>query len=103
MYFENNIVSHGVGVTIRASNYKNPNAELMNNESFVKNGMAEFGDLRFVGKSGRGTKFDVYILVEANPPLIIVYPNAIKVTVDGPRPPRRNTFLKNLSFKNQKV
>ena len=92
VYFEDNIVSHGDKVTIRASNFKNPNAELKNNESFVNNGMAEFVDLRFNGKSGRGTKFDVYILVEANPPLRIVYPNAIKVTVDGPRPPRRKYF-----------
>ena len=54
VYFENNIVPDGVKVTISAGNYKNPNAELKNNECFVKNGKAEFTDLRFNGKSGRG-------------------------------------------------
>ena len=53
VYF-NNMVSDGVKVTIKASNYKNPHAELKNNESSVRNGVAEFCDLRFNGKSGRG-------------------------------------------------
>ena len=56
VYFENKVVPDGVKVTIRASNFKNPNAELKNNESLVKNGMAEFTDLRFNGKSGRGMR-----------------------------------------------
>ena len=54
VYFEGNSVTEGVRVSIRASNFKNPNAELKNNESVVRDGVAEFTDLRFNGKSGRG-------------------------------------------------
>jgi hypothetical protein len=44
-----------------------------------------------INKLFLGTRFDVYIKVETSPHnLIITYPSAIKVTVDGPRPPRSN-------------
>lgn len=56
VYFEDQVHLEGVKVTIQAGNYKNPNAELKNNESVIKNGVAEFQDLRFLGKSGRGNK-----------------------------------------------
>jgi hypothetical protein len=43
----------------------------------------------FITNEFLGSKFDVYIKVETSPQhLLITYPNAIKVTVDGPRPPR---------------
>lgn len=56
VYFEEGSVQDGVRVTISAGNYKNPTAELKNNESVVRNNVAEFQDLRFLGKSGRGTR-----------------------------------------------
>ena len=54
VYFQNNIVPDKCKVTITAGNFKNPTAELRNNEALVSNGIAEFPDLRFLGKSGRG-------------------------------------------------
>ena len=88
VYFDNMPEVENIKCTISAGNFKNPHAELKNNECVIKNGIAEFHDLRFLGKSGRGTKFNVYIQLETCPPKIITYHNAIKVTVDGPRPPR---------------
>lgn len=88
VYFENGVVPDGTQVAIRAGNSFNGNAELKNNHSFVQNGVAEFKDLRFLGRSGRGKKFNVYIVAKTHPELVFDYPNAIKVTVDGPRPPR---------------
>jgi hypothetical protein len=54
VYFSHNYVCDGTQVIIKAGNSINSNAELRNNESFVKDGIAEFKDLRFLGKSGRG-------------------------------------------------
>lgn len=82
------LAPEGTRVTITAANHKNQNPEIRNNQSVVVNGMARFNDLRFVGKSGRDTKFDVYIHVQTEPMRLFTYKNAIKVTVDGPRPPR---------------
>lgn len=93
VYFGDQPQLENVKCTISAGNFKNPSAELKNNECVIKNGVAEFDDLRFLGKSGRGTKFNVYIQLETNPPRIITYHNAIKVTVDGPRPPRLGNLL----------
>ena len=90
VYFSKNYVQDGTQVFIQAGNSVNSNAELKNNESCVKDDIAEFKDLRFLGKSGRGRKFNVYIIIKTDPEQIIVYPNAIKVTVDGPRPPRHS-------------
>jgi hypothetical protein len=91
VFFDDGIVPDGTEVDIRASNSVNENAQLRNNHSTVRHGRAEFKDLRFVGKSGRGKKFNVYIVVKTQPQeLVIVYPDAIKVTVDGPRPPRNS-------------
>ena len=58
VYF-NKMIPDGVKVVIKASNYKNPAAELKNNESIVKNSIAEFSDLRFCGKSGRGKRYSI--------------------------------------------
>jgi hypothetical protein len=95
VFFDNGCVAEGTPVHIAAGNDYNDNAQLRNNDSVVREGRAEFKDLRFVGKSGRGRKFNVYIVARTLPDeLVIVYPDAIKVTVDGPRPPRnsRNFF-----------
>jgi hypothetical protein len=41
-------------VTVRAGNDENCCAELRNSTAVMKNQVAKFNDLRFVGRSGRG-------------------------------------------------
>ena len=48
-------IPDGVTVTISAGNDENYSAELRNNTAVMKNQVARFNDLRFVGRSGRGT------------------------------------------------
>jgi hypothetical protein len=43
----------------------------------------------------KGTRFDVFFKFETNPEITVSYRYAIKVTVDGPRPPRSPS---NLNF-----
>lgn len=47
-------VGDGTVVTIKAGNDENWCAELRNGTSVMKNHVAKFNDLRFVGRSGRG-------------------------------------------------
>lgn len=47
-------VVDGTVVTIRAGNDENFCAEIRNSTAIMKNQMAKFNDLRFVGRSGRG-------------------------------------------------
>ncbi|GIX94440.1 hypothetical protein CDAR_457251 [Caerostris darwini] len=47
-------VADGTVVTIRAGNDENYSAELRNASAVIKNQVAKFNDLRFVGRSGRG-------------------------------------------------
>ncbi|GBP50635.1 hypothetical protein EVAR_28827_1 [Eumeta japonica] len=47
-------VGDGTLVTVRAGNDENYAAELRNNTAVMKNRVAKFNDLRFVGRSGRG-------------------------------------------------
>lgn len=47
-------VPDGTAVTIRAGNDENFCAELRNCTALMKNQVAKFNDLRFVGRSGRG-------------------------------------------------
>jgi hypothetical protein len=47
-------VPDGTAVTIRAGNDENYCAELRNCTALMKNQVAKFNDLRFVGRSGRG-------------------------------------------------
>lgn len=62
-------VSDGTLVTVRAGNDENCCAELRNATALMKNQVAKFNDLRFVGRSGRGKLstsmlvncFDIYI------------------------------------------
>lgn len=47
-------VDDGTLVTIRAGNDENWSSELRNSVAQVKNHVAKFNDLRFIGRSGRG-------------------------------------------------
>lgn len=47
-------VPDGTAVTLKAGNDENCSAELRNCSALVKNQVAKFNDLRFVGRSGRG-------------------------------------------------
>ncbi|XP_035214136.1 runt-related transcription factor 3-like isoform X2 [Stegodyphus dumicola] len=82
-------VLDGTTVTIRAGNDENYCGEMRNSTAVVKNQIAKFNDLRFVGRSGRGKSFTLIITVSSNPPQVATYTKAIKITVDGPREPRR--------------
>ncbi|XP_055358381.1 runt-related transcription factor 3-like [Betta splendens] len=84
-----NDVPDGVVVTVMAGNDDNSSAELRNATATMKQGCAHFNDLRFIGRSGRGKSFTLSINVLTSPPQIATLHRAIKVTVDGPRLPRR--------------
>uniref|UniRef100_A0A8C2FQY6 Runt-related transcription factor n=2 Tax=Cyprinus carpio TaxID=7962 RepID=A0A8C2FQY6_CYPCA len=83
-------VPDGTVVTVMAGNDENYSGELRNASAVMKNQVARFNDLRFVGRSGRGKSFTLTITVFTNPPQVATYHRAIKVTVDGPREPRRH-------------
>ncbi|XP_016401722.1 runt-related transcription factor 3 [Sinocyclocheilus rhinocerous] len=83
-------VPDGTLVTVMAGNDENYSAELRNASAVMKNQVARFNDLRFVGRSGRGKSFSLTITVFTGPPQVATYHRAIKVTVDGPREPRRH-------------
>ncbi|XP_041865481.1 RUNX family transcription factor 2a [Melanotaenia boesemani] len=84
-----NDVPDGVVVTVMAGNDDNNSAELRNATTTMKQGYAHFNDLRFIGRSGRGKSFTLSINVMTSPPQIATLHRAIKITVDGPRLPRR--------------
>lgn len=84
-------VLDGTLVTVRAGNDENYCAELRNCTAVMKNQVAKFNDLRFVGRSGRGKSFSITITLNTSPPQVATYNKAIKVTVDGPREPRSKT------------
>uniref|UniRef100_A0A8C3IDG7 Runt-related transcription factor 2 n=1 Tax=Chrysemys picta bellii TaxID=8478 RepID=A0A8C3IDG7_CHRPI len=86
-------VPDGTVVTVMAGNDENYSAELRNASAVMKNQVARFNDLRFVGRSGRGKSFTLTITVLTNPPQVATYHRAIKVTVDGPREPRSASEL----------
>jgi len=50
-------VTDGTIVTIKAGNDENWCGELRNASAIMKNQVAKFNDLRFVGRSGRGLSF----------------------------------------------
>lgn len=50
-------VSDGTVVTVMAGNDENYSGELRNASAVMKNQVARFNDLRFVGRSGRGWYF----------------------------------------------
>lgn len=61
-------VSDGTLVTIRAGNDENCCGELRNCTAVMKNQVAKFNDLRFVGRSGRGRSSTVPFHFFAFPP-----------------------------------
>lgn len=81
-------VQDGTLVTIKAGNDENLMAEMRNYTAVMKNQVAKFNDLRFVGRSGRGKSFSLTITISTFPSQVATYTKAIKVTVDGPREPR---------------
>ncbi|XP_061395656.1 protein lozenge-like [Musca vetustissima] len=89
-------VGDGTSVYIRAGNDENCCAELRNDRATMKDQVAKFNDLRFVGRSGRGKSFTLTITVDTFPRQVATYAKAIKVTVDGPREPRSKTNNNNL-------
>ncbi|XP_078423217.1 runt-related transcription factor 3-like [Cetorhinus maximus] len=93
-------VPDGTLVTVMAGNDENYSAELRNASAVMKNTVARFNDLRFVGRSGRGKSFTLTITVFTSPPQVATYHRAIKVTVDGPREPRK-TIQFQTAFFNQ--
>ncbi|XP_053636482.1 segmentation protein Runt isoform X2 [Cherax quadricarinatus] len=84
-------VKDGTIVTIRAGNDENFCGELRNNSAVMKNQVAKFNDLRFVGRSGRGKSFNLSIIISTAPMQMTTLTKAIKVTVDGPREPRNKS------------
>ncbi|XP_015598790.1 protein lozenge [Cephus cinctus] len=92
-------VEDGTPVTVRAGNDENLCAELRNSTALMKNQVAKFNDLRFVGRSGRGKSFSITITVSTTPPQVATYTRAIKVTVDGPREPRSKTRQQHQQFR----
>ncbi|XP_023290015.1 runt-related transcription factor 3 [Orussus abietinus] len=94
-------VGDGTPVTVRAGNDENCCAELRNSTALMKNHVAKFNDLRFVGRSGRGKSFTLTITLSTTPPQVATYAKAIKVTVDGPREPRSKTMLSLLGQQQQ--
>ncbi|XP_019354454.1 runt-related transcription factor 3 isoform X3 [Alligator mississippiensis] len=94
-------VPDGTVVTVMAGNDENYSAELRNASAVMKNQVARFNDLRFVGRSGRGKSFTLTITVFTNPTQVATYHRAIKVTVDGPREPRSPSDLSPFSDPRQ--
>lgn len=91
-------IPDGTLVTVKAGNDENYCGELRNASAVMKNQVAKFNDLRFVGRSGRGKSFSITILVHTYPCQIATYSKAIKVTVDGPREPRSKQSKLNFIF-----
>ncbi|KAG5683966.1 hypothetical protein PVAND_013221 [Polypedilum vanderplanki] len=81
-------VQDGTVVHLMCGNDENFHGELRNCTTVMKNQVAKFNDLRFVGRSGRGKSFTLTIIISTTPVQVATYTKAIKVTVDGPREPR---------------
>ena len=62
-------IPDGLTVTILAGNDDNFSAELRNSTAVIKNQVARFNDLRFVGRSGRGKFVTIYHILFAISPL----------------------------------
>ena len=74
-------VTDGTVVTLRAGNDENFCGELSNNTAVMKNNVAKFNDLRFIGRSGRGKSFNLNIIISSSPAVIAIYSKCMKVTV----------------------
>ncbi|XP_061913898.1 runt-related transcription factor 3-like [Entelurus aequoreus] len=95
-------VPDGVPVTVMAGNEDNSSAELRNATATMKQGRAHFSDLRFIGRSGRGKSFTISVNVLTTPPQVATLRRAIKVTVDGPRLPRRQRQKEAGAFRSSR-
>jgi Runt domain len=63
-------INDGTMVTVRAGNDENYCAELRNCSAVMKNQIAKFNDLRFVGRSGRGElNKTIFLREESSHPL----------------------------------
>ena len=80
-------IPDGTAVHVSAGNEENVCAELENATAMMRNQVAKFNDLRFVGRSGRGKSFTLTITVNTDPPQVATCVRDIKITVDGPREP----------------
>lgn len=54
-------IPDGTVVTVMAGNDENYSAELRNASGVMKNQVARFNDLRFVGRSGRGEAWNTLV------------------------------------------
>ena len=81
-------VPDGTLVSVKCGNDDNNSGEIRNCTAVMKNQLAKFSDLRFVGRSGRGKSFTIFITIQTKPLQCATYNKAIKVTVDGQREPR---------------
>lgn len=86
-------VSDGTLVTIRAGNDENCCGELRNCTAVMKNQVAKFNDLRFVGRSGRGQWIIIIIVIHFH--LFHFYPPFLPTERSSPNGRRDNrpTFL----------
>lgn len=64
-------VGDGTLVTVRAGNDENCSAELRNCTAVMKNQVAKFNDLRFVGRSGRGEFLILFSYLLLNSSIIV--------------------------------
>ena len=91
-------IEDGTLVTLNAGNDDNYGSELRNNSALMRDGVAKFNDLRFVGRSGRGDyffqllgetfisvpgkSFNLTITVHTSPLIVTVYTKCIKVKIN---------------------
>lgn len=66
-------VGDGTLVTVRAGNDENCCAELRNSTAVMKNQVAKFNDLRFVGRSGRGKTRIIFRIVHIYITILLVF------------------------------
>lgn len=72
-------VDDGTMVTVQAGNDENYCADLKNYQATMKNRVAKFNDLRFVGRSGRGECQYFWSSITNSAHECIALPNSFKV------------------------
>ncbi|KNC82313.1 hypothetical protein SARC_05405 [Sphaeroforma arctica JP610] len=81
-------IPDGTKVEVKAEIQRGTFGELKNSTTTFKENEAKFKDFRFVGRSGRGHSFTVAFYIKSDPPVTAILSQKVKITVDGPRPPR---------------
>ena len=81
-------VPDGTVVSLRARTAEKPNMKLRKGVAKMLHCVAVFDDLRFLETSGRGTYLSIEITIGTDPPRIANCSGVMKITRDGPRPPR---------------